>query len=537
MSKTAFPTKAFFFTAALGLAAAVFTGCAESGSGTAASATPQPTGQQQQSEQAAPVYDESLVRVQKVYGEGAAVGEPYEFQILVTALKPTTSVLIRQALPESVDFLSSYPSAQVDDSGAAVWDLGAMEEGDQRTLNLVVVPSQLGNFAFRTTVKAQPKATEVVRVGAPDLAIHLQQEPTDAVDLGGSVTWKLLVTNNGSVTARQVRLGAVLPSGFEVSSGNPVQAISRLLPGQSAQLVLTATPAEAGVYSANFTVNYDGGAPVQRQSQVLVRNSQARLVVSGAASEYIFSPVTYTLRVINTGGTELENLTLVNDLPKGAVIYGQVLAGGEVFSRTDAPGGTRKLELRTDGEVSGYWQEAGNPLRDDSAGQVQWVVERLAPGESAVRELTYYSILPGAPENHARVITSRGLSARDSVKTEWKAIPGIYTSLVDSVDPVQIGEAVTYTATVGNQSREGTITVRSLEVRVPDVLRIESAGEGGRVSGNTVVFNNIELGPQEKRELTVTAIGQRLGTGIAVMETTTAFHAESMVNEQSISVY
>lgn len=541
MSKTASPTKAFFLTAALGLVAAVFSGCAESGSTAPASATPVGGQQQQQTARETaqqPVYDESLVRVQKIYGEeGAAVGQPYEFQILVTALKPTANVAIHQALPDSVQFVSAYPQADLDEAGAPVWNLGALEQGDQRTMNLVVIPSQLGNFSFRTTAKAQPKAVaapEVVSVGASEISVDLQGP--EAVDLGEDVVWKLLVTNKGSVAARHVRLSAVLPSGFEVS-GTPVQTISRLLPGQSAQMVLNTTPTEAGVYSANFNVSDAAGVTIQRQAQVLVRNAQARVVVIGPATEYIFSPVTYTLTVINTGGTALENLTLVNDLPKGAVLYGEVQGGGEVFSRNDAPGGTRKLDLRSEGQTSGYWQDGGNPLRDDTAGQVQWAIERLAPGESATREVTYYSTAAGAPENHARVITSRGLSARGAATTQWKAIPGIYTSLVDSADPIQVGDTVTYTVTVGNQSREGTIAVNTLEVSVPDVLRLESATEGGRVNGNTVVFNNIELGPQEKKELTLTAVGERLGTGIAVMKTSTSFHAEPLVNEQSISVY
>lgn len=543
MSKTAFSTKISFLTAALGVIAMVLSGCTGADSGASGSAA-EPVGQQAaagsgQAQQA--VYEEGLVRVQKVYGEGASVGQPYEFQILVTALKPTANVSIRQALPDSVDFLSAYPQAELDENGSPVWDLGALAEGDQRTLNLVVVPSQLGNFSFRTTVRAQPvpvavaAAPEVVRVGAPDLSVNLVQEP-EAIDLGQSVTWKLLVTNNGSTFARHVRLSSVLPSGFEVK-GEQARSISRLLPGQSAQLVVEATPSEAGVYSANFTAAYDGGAPIRRKTQVLVRNSQARVVVSGPATEYIFSPATYELTVINTGGTTLENLTLVNDLPKGAVLYGQVQDGGEVFSRTSAASGTRKLELRTEGNASGYWQEGGNPLRDDSAGQVQWAIESLAPGESVSREVTYYSVTPGSPENHARVITSHGLSARSATSTQWKGIPGIYTALVDSADPIKVGDKVTYTVTVANQSREGTITIRELEVRLPGVLRLESAEEGGSVNENTVVYRNIELGPQAKKELTLNAVGERLGTGVAVMKTTTSFHAEPLVNEQPISVY
>lgn len=377
-------------------------------------------------------------------------------------------------------------------------------------------------------------------MGEPVLRLSVQGP--ESVEVGEEVLWKVLVTNDGNAAARHVQIRSVLPSGFQVS-GSASEQVSRLLPGQSAQLTVKAVPGEAGIFSAFFSAGYDvasGPAKVvQGNAQIQVRSSQVRMVVTGPATRYIFAPATYTLNVTNTGGTALENLTLVNDLPKGAVLYGKVSEGGEVFSRRSETSAPQLLEARTDAKtgVSGYWQQDGNPLRDDSAGQVQWAIASLEPGQSVSREVTYYSALPGSPENLARVVTSRGLSANSSFTTQWKAIPGLYTALVDDADPIKVGDKLTYTVTVGNQSHDGTILVRSLEVTVPSVLKVESAGEGGRVNGNVVTFQQVELAPQQKVELTITAIGEKLGTGIAVMKTTTNFHAEPIINEQSTSVY
>lgn len=530
--------KVFALGAALGIAA-VFSGCAESTSQPVQSATPQPVGQSQaapagEQQRAAVANDPSLVRVQRVYGEGATVGQPYEFQIVVTALKPTADVTIRQELPRSVEFRSSFPAAELDEAGTPSWNLGALPQGEQRTISLVVIPAELGNFSFNTTVRAQPVPVEVVRVGQAQLDVELQG--AESVDLGEKVVWKVLVTNNGSVAARNVRIGAILPEGFQVT-GAQAQRLTRLLPGQSSQMVIEATPTEAGVYSANFSVSHEGADVSHREAQILVRGSQVRIVASAPASRYIFSPATYSLVVTNTGGTPLEGLVLLNELPEGAVLLGQVRDAGEVYSL--ASGEPQKLALRTDAAtgVAGYWLEGGEPLHDTTADQIQWQLERLAPGQSVTREVTYYSITPGQPENRVRVVGPRGVSSGTAFATDWRAIPGIFTALVDSADPIRIGDEVTYTATVGNQAKEGAITVSSLQVVIPDVLKVESASEGGRIEGNTVTFSRIALEAQQQQQLTITATGQKLGTGIAVMTTTTNFHAESMVNEQSISVY
>src|SRR5690606_8793921 len=135
------------------------------------------------------------------------------------------------------------------------------------------------------------------------------------------------------------------------------------------------------------------------------------------------------------------------------------------------------------------------PQADDTADQVVWKIASLAPGASESFTLTYTSAKPGTLTNVATVATDRGLTDSASAKTNWKAVPGVHTSISDSIDPIQIGQQTVYTIKALNQSPYEGITVSSQVVTLPANVKIDSVSAGGTVSGQVVTFGSVDLAP------------------------------------------
>ena len=82
-----------------------------------------------------------------------------------------------------------------------------------------------------------------------------------------------------------------------------------------------------------------------------------------------------------------------------------------------------------------------------------------------------------------------GLSESDEACTEWAGYPALLLEVIDTEDPLLIGEETTYIIQVTNQGT-ATDTNVVLDVQLPAELKLLSAAGDtqGTITGNTVNF-------------------------------------------------
>lgn len=158
-------------------------------------------------------------------------------------------------------------------------------------------------------------------------------------------------------------------------------------------------------------------------------------------------------------------------------------------------------------------------------------------GLSISFNVKFHANKPMTTVNKATVTTDRGLTDTASAETVWKAVPGVHTNLIDSVDPIQVGQETVYTLKTLNQSGYDTFTVTSQVVTIPDGLQILSASQGGTISGNTVSFLPVTLGPGKEVTRSVTVKGTKGGTHTTLVETMTNFRDTPVTDQESTTVY
>lgn len=513
------------------------TGC---GTTASQSSTPaQPVAQpaptiQRQSGDGYVIYEDHLVRVEKRYGSGSTVGQTFTYDINVTAKQPVTNVEIDEFLPSNVKFKDSTPKASMNQFGMPSWDLEALKAGETKNIKVMVVPQSTGTFDVCSVIKADPLLCLPLFVGQPELTIVKTGPAT--IELGELATWNITVKNVGNAAADLTTIKDSMPGAFTAQGALDKNA-GTLMPGDTATFQVVGKSTQVGDFVNTATANFDGGKPVQASAPIKVVQSSIKIAKTGPAQQYIFVPADYKITVTNDGSTTLNNVVVTDTIPDGAVLHGKVEKAGKV---ADVTGGkTVYLDPQYDPKrnVHGYWLPGStNPQTDDTADQVTWTLASLAPGQSHTWTLTYTSAKPGMLTNVASA-TADGLTESASAKTLWKAVPGVHTSIADSIDPIQIGQQTVYTIKALNQSPYESINVTSQVIAIPASLKIDSVSAGGSVDGQTVTFGPIDLAPGKEVTRTITVTGQQGGTITTKMETMTNFRTVPIIDQESTTIY
>ncbi len=476
------------------------------------------------------IYEDELVTVSKQYLSGSMAGSPFTYKINVTAKQPVTNVKVAEIMPAEIKFQKSDPKASMDQFGMPSWDLPAMKAGDQKDITVTVVPSKVGNFEVCSVVSADPMVCLPIFVGKPEITLTKVGPPT--TELGSDVTWTVTAKNTGNAYADQVVITDVLPAGFTAKS--PLtKNVGTLDPGQSATMTVVASADKGGKFVNTATSTFAQGGPVKATAPIVVQQSSLKITKTGPASGYIFSDETYTITVTNDGDTTLNNIAVVDSLPDDFVLEGEVK--NATVKDVDT-GKTVSLKKDPNRTIFGYWNPGGDPQTDDTADEIDWTIDTLAPGASRSFTVNGYATRPMTTTNTATATTD-GIKETATASTAWRAVPGIHSSIRDSIDPIQINQETTYTLNALNQSSYETFTVTGQKVTIPSQLKIVSVSAGGVISGQTVTFPQVSLAPGKEviRSITVQAV--KAGTVTTKVETTTNFRDEPILDQESTTIY
>ncbi|QYY34723.1 DUF11 domain-containing protein [Ruficoccus sp. ZRK36] len=477
------------------------------------------------------IYEDDLVVVSKQYLSGSMAGSPFTYKINVKAKQPVTNVEVSEMLPAEIKYQSSDPKASLDQFGMPSWDLPAMKAGDSKDITVTVVPSKIGNFEVCSVVRADPMLCLPIFVGKPEITLAKVGPAT--VELGKDATWTITAKNTGNAYADNVVITDKLPAGWTAKS--PISKnVGSLDPGQSATMTVVATADKPGKFVNTATSTFAQGEPVVATAPVLVQQSSLTITKKGPATGYIFSDVPYTITVTNDGDTTLNNIVVTDTLPDDFVIEGQLKSA--TVKDKDTGGKTIVPSMDPTRNVWGYWRPGGNPQTDDSADEIDWTIDSLAPGASKTFTVNGYATRPMTTTNTATATTG-SIQETASASTVWKAVPGIHSSIRDSIDPIQIGQETTYTLNALNQSSYETFAVTSQKVIIPSQLKIVSVSAGGVISGQTVTFPQVSLAPGKEVTRSITVQAVSAGTVTTKVETMTSFRDDPVLDQESTTIY
>ncbi|MGF1447783.1 MAG: hypothetical protein ACFB20_00045 [Opitutales bacterium] len=450
------------------------------------------------------------LRVTKVSGDGLLAGEEFTYRLEVEAVEAVRNVRLREEIPARVRFESSSPGPTETATAGPLWVFPRMNQGEQRTILIRVVPEDEGPFETNTIFSAETPLALAFYAGAP--TISLEKRGPSTVELGETAVWDITVANTGTAPARNLTITDRLPAIFDPTSTTTV-TIPELHPGVTKTFRVTGIARETGSFVNEVIAEWEGGpegglASTSQKVPGEVKQSLIGVAIEGPEETFVLKPARYTYTVTNSGETVLRNVAVLNQLPPNIRM---VEAGGGIYSE-----GQR---------------------------QIAWNIPSLRPGESRLFNARFFATRPGSTTNTIVAQTGpnqRDLSDKASNVTLWKPVPAVRIEIDDTRDPVQVGGQTTYEVRVSNQGEFQPVTADLKVTFTSNLQPVSFSGDGsqgGRINGQVVTFSQVPLEPGQDLRLQIVARGLEPGQGDAVLELQADFLSRPYVSEEPTNVF
>lgn len=450
----------------------------------------------------------------------ATVGQPLTYTITVSNSGPdTASASISDALPGAVQFSAASASDGGVCSGTAtvICSWTGIPSGASRTASIVVVPTLAGPLSNTVAVghtgggsdpdPSDDSSTVVVNVSpaaiVADFSIVKTASPNPGT-VGQPLTYTLTVTNHGPDTAgasvSDLLSAAAVYSTASASDGGSCAGTSNVICNWNAipaggvrSATIVVVPSQPGPLGNSATVTPTGGAgdpdPGDDTSTISTPINPTPIVADFAVVKTanpdpatVGQPLTYTLTVTNSG-PDAASASVTDTLP-GTV---------SLTSTAASNGGA-------------------------CAGGATVVCSWSAIPAGAVRTATLVVIpnQPGTLRNSAAVAHTGGGSdpdAGDDVSTidtpvnPASAEADLGVAMTASPNPGIVGQALTYTITVGNAGPSASGASVSDVLPAGTNLVSATASEGGVCSSSTTLictWGSIPVGAQRSIILVLT---------------------------------
>ena len=450
---------------------------------------------------------EPAVSIEWLGPPAAKLGQPADYTVVVRSAcnVPLQQVIVRVRLPQGVEIKSTEPKA-VQGDNVLMWDLGTLMPQQDRHLMVRMIPSTKGEIPCHAWVTFTGSSTMTVRVREPKLLLKTTA-PEKAL-VGDVATFTLTVSNPGDHPAEKVKIQVNLSEGLESSRGNQWEfEIGNLAAGETRSAQVICATRAGGAQRCDATATAEGGLTASDSGTVNVCMPRLNLEVVGPKMRYLDRKATYTFKISNPGDAPASNVAIVDVIPAGF----KFISAGE--------GGRYDFETRS----------------------VSWFIGEIAPGEVKEVKLEVMAVNLGEHRHRVAAQASRGLRVEnDEMVTKVEGLSAILVEVVDTEDPVEVGNETAYEIRVTNTGSKTETDIR-LECQFP-VDKLQFRGATGptqhTVEGNTIRFEPIaRLAP--RAEVVYRVNMQMLGVGAAIFNCriTTSGIPEGVIKQESTTGY
>lgn len=416
----------------------------------------------------------SALVVHTVMPREVRVNQPYEYQLQVCNLTDTElqNVVVVGESTNNLEIMSSEPSPSRGPGGNPQWVLGALGPNEMEIITVTGRATESGISSNCVAVSYNNFLCAETRVVEPALAVRKTATPEALIC--DTIEMTYVVTNSGTGSCDNVVVTDRLPEGLTLVDGGTTVSFNAgtLAAGESREHSVSVKAAEPGRYSSAASATSDCGADATAEPVTTIVR-QPVLAIEAECGERVFlgRNVTFTFNLTSSGDAACNETTISATVPSGSTFVsadnGGQLSGNTVVwnvGTLSAEGGQRSVSMEVRAEAA-------------------TTLSTTATAECAC-----------------------AAQVSDTCETRVEGIPAILLEVVDSNDPIMIGEEVTYVIRVTNQGSAPGTGIR-IVCELPEQETFVSAGgaTAGTLSGNTVTFAPLpNLPPKARAEFRVT---------------------------------
>ena len=457
--------------------------------------------------------ESSGILLEKVVPAEVLLGKPfsYEYKVINLTDYALTDVTVMDKVTDNFRTSDSSPKADSVNGGIATWKIGQLGARETKTIKVTGSASSEGTITTCGWATYSPILCEPIRVVKP--AIELAKTMPAVVTQCDPIPVKLVVRNNGSSTLTGVKVTDTLPSGLTTDAGQSSVTFDAgtLTPGQSKDFAFNAKAARTGSFENPAKATSTQGVEAEAKASVKVVKPALTIAcltppkkenLGLTYTEFIGRPFEVCFEIKNTGDAASASTVVSLPIPTGLT-----------------------FRSATDGGAN-------------SAGTVSWNVGSLAPGASKKVCATFSAANGG---NYAFNATTRGACAdpaNTSCSVFIQGVNAILVEVIDSPDPIQVGEETTYTIKVTNQGGGLDLEQIGIKAMFPDEVTPGVASNGGTVSGQTATWPTVaNLAVNQTLTYTVKGKGVKQGDARLKVDVTTRMRQTPITELESTTVY
>jgi uncharacterized repeat protein (TIGR01451 family) len=446
----------------------------------------------------------SLV-IQKFAPAEIQVGKPAKFAIQVRNVggQAADGVTIHDEVPKGTQLVSTSPNGKSDGSHLS-WDIGKLSAGEDRTVEMQLMPTAEGEIGSVATVSYTAQASVKAHCTMPQLAIRMTAP--GEVMIGNQQHVKIEIRNPGSGDATGVMLFENVPKNVKHAAGPTLEfEIGTLRAGETRELDLVLTAEKAGKVLNSLTARADGNLQVQQQVEFEVIAPALTVDVNGPERRYLERPATYEVSVENPGTAAAHDVQIVTKLPKGM----------------------RFVRANNMGEY------------DASTHAVYWTLSELPKGERGTVEVVAMPMETGPQTLEVEGHAQQGLTDQKKREIIVEGLAAIKFEVKDLEDPIEVGGETGYEIRVVNQGTKAADNVQ-VAIELPPGMKLVSAeGETPhKAQQGRVVFEPLQqLAPKADTVYRVRVQGMQAGDQRVMVEVNTDDLGQPIRREESTRVF
>lgn len=426
------------------------------------------------------VNNDANVEICQSVPEYATVGSPYPIEIIATGKRNCVDVVITQQLPSEVEFVSCDPDTELAPDGKLVWKIERLAQSETHKITVWVKPLKEGCCFTAATVCACPELRSYTKCGQP--AVCIKQKGPEVACLRCPVRYKIEVANTGTATARNVVVENPVPENLSHASGQKVLTfnLGDIPAGETKTITVEFSPLKRGQVTNIATVGFCGGHDTSSSITTSINEPCVQVNVStDTDTTFVCKPVEYSITVSNPGDVVLRNIVVENFTPSNVSVV--KAEGAEI-----------------------------------NCNKAVWAISELCPGETLQFKMVVKSQAPGQFTNKVSVTSESDCgkcTSNAEVTTNWKGFAATHMCVIDTNDPICVGDTTVYRICVTNKGSVEDTNVSLVLKFSKELQPVSFSGPTkGTISGNTVVFDALpKLGSKESVEFSVTLKGVAVG--------------------------
>jgi len=447
-----------------------------------------------------------MLTIEKTAPAEIQIGKPAKFLIKVRNAGTVAAhgVEIHDTVPQGTQFMDALPEAQRGAQGALVWDLGTLKSGEEKKVELQLMPVAEGEVGSVASVHFRAEAS--VRTVATKPMLTVDVTGPDKAMKGQEITLRIKLSNPGSGAATGVVLTENVPDGFKHSAGSELEfEVGTLKPGETRELELGLTAAVAGLATNVISAQGEGNLRAEARNEIEIVAPQLQVSMTGPKRRYLERNATHSISVTNPGTAAAKDIELVAVLPR---------------------------ELK--------FVEANNGGQFDAATQsVYWSLEELPPQESGTVTLTTLPLRAGEAKLVIKSAAQAGLVDQREEVVAIEGLEAINFHLSDVNDPIEAGGQNTYEVRVTNQGTKAASNVRVVAVLPSELKAVAAEGPVRyKIEGQRVVFEPLkQLAPKADTSFMIKVQALQPGDIRLQVQISTDEIREPITREESTRVF